>query len=32
VIGGSAAMASLTDAQLKAIMDRTAAIRNTYIN
>jgi len=32
VIGGSAASASLTDAQLKAIVDKAAAIRNTYIN
>jgi hypothetical protein len=32
VIGGSAAVASLTDAQFKAIVDKTAAIRNTYIN
>jgi len=32
VIGGSAPVAALTDAQLKAIVERTAAIRNTYIN
>ncbi|HMC97965.1 MAG TPA: hypothetical protein VKG92_09935 [Flavobacteriales bacterium] len=32
VIGGSAAPATLTDAQLAAIRDKAAAIRNTYIN
>ncbi len=32
VIGGAAPSAALTDEQLKAIAERTAAIRNTYIN
>ena len=32
VIGGSASSAALTDAQLGAIRDKAAAIRNTYIN
>jgi len=32
VIGGSAPAATLTDAQLGAIRDKAAAIRNTYIN
>ncbi|MEO8590632.1 MAG: hypothetical protein ABI432_14755 [Flavobacteriales bacterium] len=32
VIGGAAASATLTDAQLGAIRDKAAAIRNTYIN
>jgi hypothetical protein len=32
VIGGASAPSTLTDAQLKAIQEKTAAIRNTYIN
>jgi hypothetical protein len=32
VIGGGGTSASLTDAQLSAIRDKTAAIRNSYIN
>jgi hypothetical protein len=32
VVGGPAALATLTDAQLSAIRDKAAAIRNTYIN
>jgi hypothetical protein len=32
VIGGAAPAASLTNEQLKAITEKTAAIRNTYIN
>jgi hypothetical protein len=32
VVGGNVAMASLTDAQLVAIRDKAAQVRNTYIN
>ncbi|HRH69541.1 MAG: hypothetical protein JNL43_14940 [Flavobacteriales bacterium] len=32
VVGGGGALATLTDAQLTAIRDKAAAIRNTYIN
>jgi len=32
VVGGTAPRATLTDAQLAALRDKTAAIRNTYIN
>ncbi len=32
VIGGSAPAASITDEQVKAIAEKTTAIRNTYIN
>jgi len=32
VVGGGGAQATLTDAQLSAIRDKVAAVRNTYIN
>jgi len=32
VVGGNTPPASLTDDQIKAIREKTAAIRNSYIN